>query len=406
MALEFRTVAADEMGDLVRTTEAAFGASGDGPVARVWADALEPDRSWAAFDGGRLVGASSTLTMQLTVPGGASVPIGGLTAVGVLPTHRRRGILRELMARHIDDVVARSEVAGALTASESRIYGRFGYGIATWRAGFEIETPRASFRGAYKDPGSSDLVDRAGALETFPDLHERIRVAVAGGVSVSRPQWEAFLVDLEEEADEGVFHVVHRDADGVPDGYAIYFYEYGNWAGSLSTTRAKVRLGAVDAGARLALWRFLFDLDLVERVSTTWAPVDDPVRWVLDDPRRLRTTQVVDDLWLRILDVPVALRARTYSMEGQLVLDVHDELRPETGGRFLLEASRDGATCVRTDEAADASLDIAALSSLWLGGHSFRRLREAGRIHGTDEAIEAADRLFGIPVAPFSGVGF
>ncbi|MGH3443150.1 MAG: hypothetical protein ACRDUY_14140 [Nitriliruptorales bacterium] len=129
---------------------------------------------------------------------------------------------------------------------------------------------------------------------------------VAFGTSGDGPvarAWEKAL-ELDDEADESVLHVIHRDADGDPDGYAIYYCRYGSWEGALPTTRAQASLAAVDAGARIALWRFLFDLDLVERVRTNCAPIDDPVRWVLDDPRRLRTVQVVDDLWLRIMDVP------------------------------------------------------------------------------------------------------
>lgn len=406
MALEFRAVEPDEIHDLVRAAAAAFGASGDGAGVRAWADALEGDRSVAAFDGSRLVGASSTFTLELTVPGGSSIPVGGLTTVGVLPTHRRRGILRELMARHLDETAGRNEVAGALTASESGIYERFGYGIATWRACFEIETSRAAFRTPYKDPGSVELVDRSGALEILPDLHERIRLATPGTASRSAAMWKGILAQLDEEADQAVFHAIHHDADSTPDGYALYSHSHVNSAGALPTTRVNFLLDAVDAGARIALWRFLLDIDLIDRVSTARAPVDDPVRWVLEDPRQLRTTQIVDDLWLRILDIPAALRARTYATDGRLVLDVHDTLRPDTGGRFLLESRSAGVRCTPTDEVADVSLDVSTLSSLWLGAASFSRLRQAGRVQGDGEAVGRADALFCTPVGPYNAADF
>ena len=100
----------------------------------------------AAVDEGRIVGGAGAFSFRTTVPGGAVVPSAGVTVVGVLPTHRRRGILRSMMRLQLDDAHERGEALATLFASEETIYGRYGYGRAT----LALELKISRIRGAYR----------------------------------------------------------------------------------------------------------------------------------------------------------------------------------------------------------------------------------------------------------------
>ena len=130
---------------------------------------------FAAFDGPEIVGTSGAYTMPMTVPGGQT-EVGFVTAVGVRPTHRRRGINTELMRRQLDDARRRGEVASVLFASEGGIYGRFGYGLATFGLSFRVETARSAFVRGYAPAGEIRAVERADAVEEILSINAANRL--------------------------------------------------------------------------------------------------------------------------------------------------------------------------------------------------------------------------------------
>lgn len=408
MAPEIRPIEAEELAELLQAGARAFGVAFPVRELDKVRSGLEVDRSFGAFDGGRFVASSSTFTMQLTVPGGEVVPIGGLTWVGVLPTHRRRGILRRLIARHLEDCRDRGEVASGLGASEATIYGRFGYGIATTKARYEIDPRRAAFRRPVEAHGSFELLDRDGAREPLREVFDRVQPLVPGEVSRTSGFWGLYLGDLDHwEADEKHpwFHLVHRDDEGNPDGFALYRFADERWHGGLPDHRVDVQeLQAVTPEVRTAIWRYLLDLDLVGALRYVHAPVDDPVRWVLRDPRQLRTTSVTDELWLRPLDVPALLAERSFERHGEVVLEVVDDL---AGGRFHLEATADGVACEPSSDEPDITLGPSELGSVVLGGVGLRDLHLAGRVdEHRSGAVDDVDALFRTRRRPFTATTF
>src|SRR5262245_1239335 len=175
MALEIRAVGPDELDDLMLTDRRAFGGAAPLPEEpRAWGEA-ELDRTRAAFEDGAMVGASRAYSFELTLPGGAMVPAAAVSWVGVLPTHRRKGVLTQLMQALHDDARERGEPAAMLTASESVIYGRYGYGVATWRVGLTIERARATFARPFEDAGRIRIVDPEEAEKVFPAVYEDAR---------------------------------------------------------------------------------------------------------------------------------------------------------------------------------------------------------------------------------------
>lgn len=400
MSIEIRPITADELPALVRTTWRAFSERVSDDLVDAYVGTLEHERAVAAFDSDAMVATLAAYTMELTVPGGAAVPVAGLTFVGVLPTHRRRGLLRSLMDHHLDDVVSRGEAATVLLAAESAIYGRFGYGRATQLRTVEVETHHSAYGSLFVDDGSIRLLERDAALDAFQPVFEAFRRRTPGELTRTRELVEAHWKEDEEHEERPWFHALHLRSDGEPDGYVRYKAIDTEWPHGIPRQRLEIEeMVATSPAARAALWRFVLDTDLVERVAYESAPTDEPLEWWLADPRRLTTTALVDHLWVRPVDIEALLAARTYRADGRVVLAVD-------GRCYELVVDGGAVRCEATDSAPHLRLDAAALGSLYLGGVSFATLAGVGRVVGTDEALDLADRMFVVPTAPYCTTGF
>ena len=369
----------------------------------------ERERSIGAVDGEEWVGGAGAYSLRLTVPGGAQTPVAGVTMVGVATTHRRQGILTALMRRQLDDVAERGELIAALTASETSIYGRYGYGWATATTEVELERDRSAFRVEPQAPGRLRVLPTADALEPVRAAYDRCITRRAGTMSRDEGYWKIQLGDAPRRRDgnSAMYVVVHEDAEGRPDGFVTYRIAF-RWHESLpDNTVVVLDLVGADPEVEAVLWGYLLSIDLASRIRFANRPVDDPIRWRLVEPRRLRTRELVDYLWLRILDVPGALALRTYGATDALVLDVVEGFRPASGGRFRLDGSPAGAECAATTAPPDLVLGPEELGSIYLGGIAPSALAAAGRIQeATPGAVARADAMFLTATAPFNGTMF
>ncbi len=409
MTLEIRAIAPDEYEAFIRSVHNGFGDHATPASIERWRPTFNYERSLAAFDDGRIVATADVLPFELTVPGGNVVPAGGVTSVTVLPTHHRRGILTEMMHRMLLDSRDRGESAAILNASESLIYGRFGYGIATSMIDVTIERTHAQLLRPPAVDGRIRLIERHEALELLPPLYERVRRLRPGMLSRDAGWWQAYVGSPEAipMRDGAPFYVVYESPNGSVEGIAIYALA-AQWSEGLHTGTLTVReLVAPSPEATAALWQYLLGVDLIATVRAVGRPVDEPLRWMLADSRRLRVSRYVDELWVRPLDIPALLTARQYLAPGQVVLDITDAGFPENSGSYALEAGPDGARCQRTSAQPDVSLDVAALGALYLGGVRTSTLAQARRIHELRPgALRRVDALFASDVTPWCGTSF
>lgn len=346
---------------------------------------LVPERTLGAFDDGRCVATFRSVAQELTVVGGATVPTDAVTNVSVTATHRRRGLLTRMMGQDLAAARERGDVAATLISAEYPIYGRFGFGPATWATEWTVDLTRAGLDPRRPDPedgGRIDLVDGDDVRKLGPELFERLRRLQPGAVDRTDRWWQVNTgaVRLDRQQWTEPFHAVHRAADGTVDGLVTYACDdtWGDAKQPLNT--ATVRdLIAVTPAAERALWRYVCSIDWVVRVKSGWRAPDDVLPLLLPDPRAAVITTQADWLWVRVLDVVKALEARTYDAEGALVLEVVDRAGL-TGGRWRLEVSPAGASCTPTTVSADLTLDVAELAPLWLGDESAVRLAALGRV--------------------------
>ncbi len=396
-------LAGDDGWDRVRyIDELAFGYTWPGESAAIHRAVLEMDRTVLALVDGVDAGIASTYSLRMSVPGAAGVPVAGLTWVGVLPTHRRRGVLRAMMRQHLDDLHDNGhEPVAALFAAEPGIYGRFGYGLASQR--YSVKIPREFARLTSTDDEPTAVLVEAEA--TRPQL-----ALVADAVAAQRPGlptrnplwWDRTLDDPPSERGgaSALRTLLVADESG-PRAYALYSTKE-IWDGGGAQGLLQVReVMAVDAPARRALWRVLLGTDLMADYVYRMLPLDDPLLLELVDPRRAQPS-LVDGLFVRIVDVDRALTARTYATDIDVVLAIDDPFCPWNSGRWHLSGGPTGAVCSPTTEAADLNLDATSLGSAYLGAPTLRARADAGLVsEERTGAIDAVQRAFVSPRAPW-----
>ncbi|MCC3301522.1 GNAT family N-acetyltransferase [Arthrobacter sp. zg-Y895] len=378
----------------------------DGRVLTAVYDDNLPEYAW---DPAVPVATYATMVNDLNVGGSDLLPTHLVTAVTVRPTHRRRGILRRMITADLTRAKDSGLVLAALTASEATIYGRFGFGAATSTAGVELDT-RGGLEFAAPPRGSIAIADADKLRELVPEIfraHLERTFGALGRQHAYAMRAAGKWSGENTEPDTAIRGVLRYNSDGVPDGYAAY--KSLGWQNEPHTVKITDLVAASDEAYR-ELWRYLGSIDLVDRLTFSEAPVEDPLPWMLADRRRYKVKDVEDVLWLRILDPVAALTARGYFGDGTIVLDVEDPMAL-AGGSFLLEV-RGGVGTARpagVGEDADTprvQLTAAALGSLYLGAVSARTLAAAGSVQAGEAALGVLDELFSAGPAPYCSTHF
>ena len=363
----------------------------DDEAAQRFSSNLPLDRMHAAFDEDRIVGGAGAFPFELTVPGG-TVACGGVTVVGVLPTHRRRGILTAMMRAQLEDIRDRGEPIAALWASEEVIYRRYGYGLASLSCEMALPSGYASLREPRDDRAAVRIVPLEESKDVFAAVYDRARLRTPGMFRRTDTWWETRnLPDPPERRQGGgEKNALVLELDGEPAGYALYRihmkFESGAAAGHVEVIEA-VADGPL---ATRELWRVLLDMDWKATLKAYLLPIDHPLVHQLTYPRRMQL-RVGDGLWVRLVDVGAALPARTYADAGAVVLELDDAFLPENAGRWRIAAD----TVERTEDEPDLELGIGELGSAYLGGFGFGELVRAGVVRELkDGGAARADALF------------
>ncbi|MFL5929591.1 MAG: GNAT family N-acetyltransferase [Gaiellaceae bacterium] len=387
----------EELRDALNVIGHYFGHENAPEDVERFAQWIEVERVHVAFDDARVVGGAGAFGFGMSVPGGASIPTAGVSVVGVLPTHRRRGVLRSLMQEQLAAAQARGELAALLWASEGTIYGRFGYGLASRVGSFSLPHERTAFAVPFEARAAVRLVELEEAARTFPPLFEEVRAQRPGMFERTQAWWETRrLFDDPARRRAGPKHRALLELDGEPAGYAIYNVKQDWRGGSTNGVVTIVEAVAPTPAATRELWRWLLDFDWTSEFKADLLPIDHELFLLLADPRRLEFA-IGDGVWVRLIDVGAALSARTYH-DGEIVLDVEDAFLPENAGRWRVT----DAGGVRTDDPADLLLDVTALGSVYLGGFTFADLVRGSRAcELTPGAATRADALFRTDVEPW-----
>lgn len=407
-----RTIRPDELPTWFEAFSSAFYIWLHDPhaLAEARRDTIEIDRVVGAFEGDTIVGTFRTFGAQLTLPGGARVPVNAVSGVTVRPTHRRRGTLTRMIADDLRRAAERGDAACILITAEWPIYGRFGYGPATWHARWTLRVRAANL--AVEPVGSIEIIQPLEARKVLPELYDRYAASQPGEISRPEDRWDVDLgiVEIPGRPRSRGSIAIHRAESGALDGYARYHGEEVWEEGIPDNVMVLDELHGVTAEAEIDLWRYLTQMDLTAKIRAETRREREPLQWYLADGRAARVDGLTDFLWLRPLDVERLLRERRYDRDGALVIEVDDVVGGKPGpaaGRYRLEV-RDGVgTCARTDATPDLTLQPRPLGAAVLGG---TRLIDAARGGGAVEhrprALAEADALLRTADAPWCSTWF
>ncbi len=410
MTIEYRQIQPAEHRKFGIAIERGFGFhySPNSEQFRLDKEVIPADGTMCALEDGEIVGTSAVVPFHKSSIQGGTIQNAGVTAVGVSTTHRRQGVLTNMMQRLLRQEREKGFPVASLWASESSIYGRFGYGVAIHHENFRIDTRRARFRFAPEVRGRIRFVDADEARKLFPQAWEAAREVRAGIPSRDDVHWDRWAMDLNDGGGEW----------GKP--WTIVYEEDGKILGSAKYQLKELHVfgeqthGAINAddvvtsspASHAALWTHLLNVDLYDTLTTWRSPVDDGLPWMLEDQRQLERMPY-DAIWYRMLDIKAALETRKYLGDGSVVFEVVDEFLPECGGRFKLEVDRGSGSCNETTEEPDFTLPTASLGAIFLGGSRLSDLERAGRVdEHTDGSLATADRMFASLRAPWCPMMF
>jgi len=351
------------------------------------------ERLHAVLDDGRIVAGAGAYPFELTVPGGA-LPCAGVTVVGVLPSHRRRGLLRRMMDAQLADVREREEPIAALWASEETIYGRYGYGLASLSLHIDADRDAVAIPG--ERTTTARLVDEDEAVRSCARVYRQVSRTRPGMIVRTADWWRHHRLDDAPDRRRGAGPLVRVlfERGGKPVGYALYrLVQSGSTPEDWKKTIRVLEAVGADDDATRDVWRFLLEIDWVDRVAAYHLPVDHPLPLLVDRVNKLRLT-MWDALWVRIVDVPRALAGRSYG-SGRITLEVtSDPHFPDNVGTWTI----DDGSVKRARRRPDLRLPAAALGSAFLGGIPFAQLRAAGQVEEVVRgAVARADAIFGAP---------
>ncbi len=393
MDIQIRPATADDYRELARIDGISYGAVF---TEEDFSDTFkEPPSFLVALDGARIVGVSGDYRFTMTVPGGALIEVPGLTWVSVLPTHRRRGVLTELMRHQLAGYADAGDPVAVLTASEGGIYRRFGYGPATREHKTVLDRRFARLITAV-DTSAVEFLPKEQVRAVLPGIHQRWCEQTPGALTRNEGWWDLLLLDRQahREGMSETFYLVH------PDGYLSYRVAE-NWNEGLPAHRCEIiDYRMVTEQAHAALWQVLLNLDLFGTIESRQIPADDQLPFLLTNSRQVQTVAASDGLWLCPVDVPAALSQRRYLVDIDAVIEV-------AGQRLRLSGGPDGASCTVTDAAAEASFTLPGLGSAYLGGHRVNTLARAGLVRANRAGLlSQLDLAFGADRAPEYGTHF
>lgn len=388
-----RRIEDSEFDALVDTFSLVFGYERNEEQRARFRRIFELDRTRCAFEGRHMVGTAGAFSLELTIPGG-TVACGGTSFVAVLPSHRRRGVLRKLMESHLEDVADRAEPIAALWASESSIYGRFGFGQASERVDITIPRSHVDLHRLAPTPAEVRLVDREQAVALLPGLYDSARRHWPGFLARSQGWWEVRRFHDSPDSRDGAsayrYAVAYQGRKAA--GYVQYRFK-PDWSGDHGSGQVIVHdLVSVDPEPTAGLWSYVLNHDLCKEIVAEGRSPSDPILDLLAAPRRA-VRHPGDGIWVRLVDIPAALAARHYSTDGGLTIEVASADRVR-GRTVRLEVEDGRASCAKTTRRADLTLDLEDLGACYLGRARFAELAVAGRVSGSPTVLRRADAMF------------
>jgi predicted acetyltransferase len=392
-AIEYRAARPEDILAVMRAQSLGFGGSTADDEIQKWVDqtSILPEWRLCAFDG------SEPVSQIVVVPtrmnwNGREIGSAGVTDVFTVPTHRRRGIVRDLMMRAFAHMRDDGHAVAILEASMAAIYQRFGWAVVYTGLMHDFDPRHLRFVDEIDAPGRLRLVKHTEARPLIEPAYRRF--AAARTLTFARGDFEWARALRFQSQGRPPPLVVTYEEDGETLGYAIYAVEqHGEMRPPPDQRLTIFEWVWLTPATHRGLVKYLAGHDLVDSVRMWAMPLDDPLFQQVQEPRWLQT-RAFDGALARVVDVQAALVGRGYDGTGRLVLGVHDEYAPWNSGAWELTVDG-GARVRRVDDEPQVRLTPRVLALLVAGTQPATVLARGGLIDVLDpSALDVADALF------------
>ncbi len=364
----------------------------------------ELDRIYVACADRELVGSIAANSFTIGVPGGKA-RVAGISGLGLRAEFDGVPQRLALLERQLRAARDREEPLAALCAllDVPPVYDQVGFAIASKGLDLEIDAGHAVIRDTAGDPAAVREACADDLLAAAQASYLRLGSAVPGVVERNAAQWNRWAARYLKA---GTRYLIAGPAGptGQPEGYAVVTSAPASGTGDPTTgSPTTVReLVATHPRAALALWSAVFAAAGGQPVRAAHRPADDPLQWLLADPRKLRRT-VAEGIWMRLVDVPAALRARAYASPVDVVLRISDSSCPWNDGTFRLTAAGADVTCRPSADEPALAVEVEALGAAYLGSVRLSALAGTGLVTVFDaSALRVLDTALSWPVAAWA----
>lgn len=372
------------------------------------------DRLLGAMDTktGQIVGTGGADQYVLTVPGGNTIGMAGIMGMGTLPTHKRKGIFSSVINKLHSQAKERGDVIAGLWASQSLLYTRFGYGLSTLREDWTINTNHTKLLKQKKESIRFELVDKEKALIEIPKIYDTFRKCQNGATDRTEGYWNYILYEddsakYNKSGNCGFFFVLAYK-DNKPSGYAIYNFnkESGVAHEDDKGTLDVQEIISTDKETNIALWHYIFGIELVEEIKINQRAPGDPLYLMLENPRKLKR-ETIDGLWVRIVDPIKMLEKRKYNSEGNITICIAGQNQKDIEGTYSIETDGTNTEVKKVNKKPDISMKASDLSSIYFGAVSPGEYFQAGNleIENQNSLIELS-KMFFVQQAPWCNTDF
>ena len=365
----------------------------DDPIYIAHKNIFPPDRNIMAMDGDKIVGNALSYPMVMNIPGATS-KIAAVASVSVQATHRRKGLNRKMMKFQLENIHEREEPLAVLQATESIIYGRYGYGMASFNDTLEIERSHSKFAEPFEPSGQLSFIERDEAKNIFPKIYSRAILGRNGMIERTPEWWEARfdLPSWDNRIETGIWNVKYtKDTELL--GYVRFRID--------DSTLHVIELMSTNLESYKSLWQFCLQMDLTKNIKAYQRPTDEDLKWILADPRRLNAKSK-DQNWVRLVNVQEALSNRKYWIDGSINIKVVDDFLDWNNNTYSISSENGESECIKTNEDPDIILNVRDLGATYLGGINFSVLQKAGRVEEiSHNAISQANLMFSTDRAPW-----
>ncbi|THE13274.1 GNAT family N-acetyltransferase [Bacillus timonensis] len=369
MAIERMTE--DQFMDSVRLSEYAFQYKVSEEQQEAVFKNLKKHQVYGIYENSMLAAKFHLIPLATNV-GEQSFKMGGIAGVATYPEYRRRGYVKELLTFGLETMKTQGFTVSMLHPFDVSFYRKYGW---------ELLSNRLKTVFQRSDLVMLEPVEGFVKRYLFENVHvDELKTIYSqyasqfSGMLVREDQWWKSVVD-------DLHIAIYYDTANQPIGYILYE--------SKDNKMTVEEFVAINFEARQGLWNFICQHDSMISELEMITYEKEPLFFALTKQKTVKR-EIFPYFMVRIVDVDSFLKEYKFTGNETLRLQISDPFAPWNEKTFLV---KEGEVRVTNETERTLKLSINALSTALFGHKRPTELFGAGMIEGTDQDIEAFEKM-------------